>query len=321
MRFNHLLAYLDTRRVANPARTRACLASLADLAAAHDARLTLCDVLEPPPAAAGRTSERVAALRGRYVLTALEHLAAELRGRVVAEYVLLEGSAFIAVSRHAARHGIDLVAVLDGTDGDGRPDATARHLVRKCPAPVWVMGPRGHGARQRLLVAVDRDIFPATAAPRDMAGRLVDAAIALARAQPASLHLAHAWQVYGAELMEDPGLGLDAADLEAYVDSQRYSHHLWLEELHDALRARLAARGEIAFETTTHLIEGDAAEVLPALARRLAVDALLLGTLGASRAPGVLIGNTAEEILGRVGVPILALKPPGFESPLMAPDA
>lgn len=321
MRFNHLLAYLDTRRVANPARARACLDSLTELAAAHDARLTLCDVLEPPPEVAGRTSERVAALRRRYVLNALKHMAAALRGQVVAEYVLLEGSPFVAVSRHVARHGIDLVAVIDGTDADGRPDANSRHLVRKCPAPVWVMGPRGSGARQRLLVAVDRDIFPATSTPRNMAGRLVDAAIALACGQPASVHLAHAWQVYGAELMEDPGLGLDPADLESYVDSQRYSHHLWLEELHDALRARLAARGELMIESTTHLVEGDAAEVLPALARRLAVDALLLGTLGASRAPGVLIGNTAEEILGRAGVPLIALKPPGFESPLTAPDA
>lgn len=321
MRFNHLLAYLDTRRVANPARTRACLASLAELAAAHDARLTLCDVLEPPPEAAGHTSQRVAALRRRYVRAALEHHAAGLRGQVVAEHVLLEGSPFIAISRHAARHGIDLVATLDGTDGEGRPDATARHLVRKCPAPVWVMGPRGHGARQRLLVAVDRDIFPATATPRDMAGLLVDAAVALARGRQASVHLAHAWQVYGAELMEDPGLGLEAADLEAYIDSQRYSHHLWLEELHDALRARLALRSDFSLETSTHLVEGEAAEVLPPLARRLAVDVLLLGTLGASRAPGVLIGNTAEEILGRAGVPILALKPLGFESPLLAPDA
>jgi nucleotide-binding universal stress UspA family protein len=41
-----------------------------------------------------------------------------------------------------------------------------------------------------------------------------------------------------------------------------------------------------------------------------------MGTLGRSGIPGLFIGNTAEEVLQNTRSSILAVKPPGFVSPV-----
>jgi len=42
----------------------------------------------------------------------------------------------------------------------------------------------------------------------------------------------------------------------------------------------------------------------------------VMGTVGRVGLPGLLIGNTAETILGRVGCAVLAIKPEGFQTPV-----
>lgn len=49
------------------------------------------------------------------------------------------------------------------------------------------------------------------------------------------------------------------------------------------------------------------------------INLLVMGTLARTGIRGVLIGNTAEKILDQVRCSVVAVKPPGFVSPL-APD-
>jgi nucleotide-binding universal stress UspA family protein len=51
---------------------------------------------------------------------------------------------------------------------------------------------------------------------------------------------------------------------------------------------------------------------IPALARKLGVDLVVMGTVGRGGIPGLLMGNTAEAILQQVDCSVLAIKPPGF---------
>lgn len=50
------------------------------------------------------------------------------------------------------------------------------------------------------------------------------------------------------------------------------------------------------------------------------VDLVIMGTLARSGVLGMLIGNTAEEVLDRIQCSVLALKPKGFVSPVRIPD-
>jgi nucleotide-binding universal stress UspA family protein len=178
------------------------------------------------------------------------------------------------------------------------------------------MGERGGGRRREIVVAVDRDIFPASQTPRAMATRLLDAAVELARGESGTIHLVHAWEIYGREWLDKLREGLGSNEVTDYVDAQRYSHTLWLEELHEQLRALLKIKAQTGLRSTTHLLEGPAAEVIPAWLASNDADVLVMGTLGISGTPGLFIGNTAESLISRVSLPVLAIKPLGFQSPV-----
>jgi nucleotide-binding universal stress UspA family protein len=66
----------------------------------------------------------------------------------------------------------------------------------------------------------------------------------------------------------------------------------------------------------THLSKGSAREEIPALAKRLAADCILMGTVARTGIPGFIIGNTAETILEQIECSVLAIKPPGFVTPV-----
>ena len=46
------------------------------------------------------------------------------------------------------------------------------------------------------------------------------------------------------------------------------------------------------------------------------IDLITMGTVGRSGISGLFLGNTAEKVLGHCDCSILALKPPGFKSPI-----
>jgi universal stress protein E len=318
MTYKNILAYVDTRHLPPDDVLQPCLASLARLAAAHEATLTLCDVLEAPPSSseAGAPDTRLGALRMRHARDTLTRLAGQIGQLVWADRVVLQGNEFVQITRHCMRHEIDLVACLGTRERTSRNAATASHLVRKAPAAVWVMGGRRQCTRKHIAVAVDRDIFPASDFPQQMANRLVEAAVALSRDQATTIELVHAWSVYGAELIEDAATGLDASEVASYIDAQRYSHTLWLEEVHEYLRQCVARQGRGTIDTRARLLEGPAIEILPQWVSSAEPDVLVIGTLGTSATPGLFIGNTAETILGITDIPLLTLKPPGFRSPV-----
>ena len=47
-------------------------------------------------------------------------------------------------------------------------------------------------------------------------------------------------------------------------------------------------------------------------------DLIVMGTLGRTGIPGFFIGNTAERVLSNATCGVLAVKPVGFQSPVLA---
>lgn len=62
--------------------------------------------------------------------------------------------------------------------------------------------------------------------------------------------------------------------------------------------------------------QGAASYVVPALANDLGVELVVMGTVGRAGIPGLLIGNTAEDILGQIDCSDLTVKPAAFVSPV-----
>ena len=94
---------------------------------------------------------------------------------------------------------------------------------------------------------------------------------------------------------------------------QRASHDIWLKEL-TAQSAEPVTANDIT--TTLHLKQGAPEEVVLDVCEKVNADLLIVGTVGITDVPGVLIGNTAETILSNAPCSMLTLKPRGFQSPV-----
>ena len=211
--------------------------------------------------------------------------------------------AFLAIIREVLRHGHDLlIKTSEGVTGAGVVlfHPTDRHLMRKCPCPVWMVKPEPHPAYKRILTAVNP--FPDEPANHTFNARILELAAAIARLDGAELHVVHAHQEYNAITLEH--LGVDVDDIE---------------ERSLALRRqgldRLLASLSVA-ETRPHLVLGPPKEVILQLASREGIELIVMGTVARTGIPGLLIGNTAERILDGVECDVLAIKPAGFVTPV-----
>ena len=56
--------------------------------------------------------------------------------------------------------------------------------------------------------------------------------------------------------------------------------------------------------------------MIPAFVHEQSVDLVVMGTVARSGVSGIIMGNTAEQILDQLGCSVLALKPEGFVCPI-----
>jgi universal stress protein E len=63
-------------------------------------------------------------------------------------------------------------------------------------------------------------------------------------------------------------------------------------------------------------VKGPPAELLPELASRLDANLIVMGTVARRGLSGLIMGNTAENMMRAVGCSILTVKPEGFVSPI-----
>jgi nucleotide-binding universal stress UspA family protein len=267
-----------------------------------------------PPRASALVGDAPGARLAREAEEKLEALAAGLGHP--AERVVRTGRAFLEILGEAVQGEHDLVLKM----ADDRPGLHARllgstdqHLLRKCPVPLWLERPAGD--RRGLLAALDVDLerAPEPDTLRALNERIGGLAAALAAALDEPLHLAHAW-----DAPEEPLLRRwthDTTEVDAYlraVETQR-------GQLLDVATRDVERRVGGGCRVVPHLRRGDPRDVLPALVEELDARLLLAGTVARTGIPGLLIGNTAEDVLNDVRTSLLAVKPEGFVCPVAPP--
>lgn len=224
----------------------------------------------------------------------------------------LTGIPFLEIIRAVIADGHDLV-VKAAEPSTGLHGAffgsTDRHLLRKCPCPVWLADPAGGASVSRILAAVDPS--PRSATQRQLSREVLALARHLAQRFGAALDVVHAWQVLGDRILGDTGR--KDPETVQLIGETLNRHQRWLDEL-------LREAGLDATQATPHLVRGYAGDVVPDIARTTRSDLVVMGTVGRVGIPGLLIGNTAERILGEVDCSVLAVKPEGFVSPVTPAD-
>lgn len=192
----------------------------------------------------------------------------------------------------------DLLVVTSDEDVD---DATIQRLVRKSPCPVWVIRPT-RARRTRVLAAVDPG--PDQEA---LNARILDVAASLGDLDDGELHVVNAWELYGESTMQSSAfIHTDDAEIERRRECVRVAHERAMDDL-------VSARPEA---WTTHVVCGAPQQVIADVIARERINLVVMGTHARSGISGLVMGNTAERVLGGLRCSAAAVKPPGFESPI-----
>jgi nucleotide-binding universal stress UspA family protein len=231
---------------------------------------------------------------------------------------VLIGNSSIEIIRQVLRNDHDLIMKCVEASGGLENTyfgSTDMHLMRKCPCPVWVIKPTENHKYGRILAAVDKDIEePVT----DVLNRqILEMTSSLAIAESSEMHIVHAWNLVAEDFFRSSRSGISEAEVDAMVAEEATVRRRWLENLVNACGSRTTRGADDILEPHLHLIKGRARYVVPEIARELAVDLVVMGTVSRTGIAGFFIGNTAESILTQLDCSVLTVKPPGFISPVM----
>ena len=296
------------------------------LAERNQAKLTVVVVMEPiPPYLTRLTPHILRQNEMKDLKAALDRLSEWSAGRAEIETKIIEGKPFLEIIRDVQRHDRDLVIKSVGNDGgtmDWLFGSTDMHLLRKCPCPVWLIKSTDVTPVQRVMACVDdNDLdLPDQDTADDLNRTILEMAASLSSLERSELHVVHAWEAVGEDAMLYGRSGIAKEEVDSYVNEVRLAHDRWFDKLMHNARAWIGPEAYDAINPKPHVVKGMAGDIIPTLSHDLSIDLVVMGTVARTGVSGLIIGNTAESILSKIDCSVLAIKPPGFVSPVKRED-
>lgn len=181
-------------------------------------------------------------------------------------------------------------------------------LLRKSPCAIWLNrpSPKSH-TKKRVAVAID----PTAKNPEEkqLTLRLLQTSRSIADGCDSQLHVISCWEYELEKYLRDHSwIQVDDERLNTEIESARSYHR-------EALDNMIIESG-ISGDITVHHINGRADDEIPLCVAELEIDILTMGTIARTGIKGLIMGNTAENILQSVQCSLVALKPDGFVSPI-----
>jgi len=238
----------------------------------------------------------------------VQQILPKIGSRVPHDVAVLVGKPFVEIIRSVLRNKHDLVMMTAEGCGGLRGKlfgSTALHLMRKCPCPVWIMNPSHQKRFSGILAAVDPD--PEDEPKHALNIKIMELATSLAQQEQSKLHVVHVWSpwrepFFNYTTLSDQKVNQMAQELQA----QRRRE---LDEL-----VRGCSLHDL--DSQIHFLEDDPDYAISALAASTNIELIVMGTVCRTGLSGVLIGNTAENVLGQTNCSVLTVKPEGFTSPV-----
>lgn len=307
--FRRILVHVDVMAAAHPALGRAL-----DLARRTGASLTLIDVVpDVPRHARVFLPEDLQTLLVTERTERLKALAERTRGApgppVAMQTEVRVGQPAIEIVRAVLRNRHDVVLRSHASLDERHPrplfDAVEMQLLRKCPCPVWLVGPdRQPGGR--VVAAVNPN--PEDETEQTLNRAILETALWLVEQESHELVVLHVWNAFGQELLAPLA---DPPDVEAYVNAARDTAQADLDALLEPFERRLErAHAQVRLE------RGEPGTRIPEIAGEEKAALVVMGTVARTGIRGFIMGNTAERVLGALPCSVLTVKPEGFVSPV-----
>lgn len=281
---------------------------IAELVASSKVQVELFSVVRPVPPVFGMIpvdDEQLTRALVDAKRRELERLVKRLRARgvAVACAVVADFSVSDAIVRRVLQSKADLVAIeahkhnflarLFMTQND-------YDLIRQCPVPLLIVKGMPRASKSPVVAALDP--WHAEGKPKSLDATIIGAARELARLTGAAVHSAH---VYSSLVSYIPdGMFSPVAFPISPSEEKKYASSIKRRFKALNVKYKIAARH-------SHLRLGDAAFILPTLAKSLKAQMLVMGAISRSALQRVLIGSTAERVLDALPCDILIVKPIG----------
>lgn len=217
---------------------------------------------------------------------------------------LLQESGFIPIIKKVLRDKHDLV--IKEAALDQGIDQLSMRLVRKCPCPVWIIKKKTEHFR-RIMAAVD--ISPESEQEGDLNKKIIGLSHSLAQREQGEAFYLHSWRLEYEAMLRSPRFNVPPQDI---VDMKKAIHDERLIRLQQLLQQSSIS----ALDDHVLVREGHNKNVLNNLIEEFDIDVVVMGSVGRSGIPGLLIGNGAEKILSTIKCTVLTVKPDGFVSPV-----
>ena len=320
-RFKNILCVVTTPESSNAALKRAVT-----LAENNQARLTVGAVTESVSIGmgvpdGGPVSAELQAATVNACAQALDLAVNPFLSRLEVTTKVLVGVQFLEIIHEVLRNGHDLVikAAEPMEWLDRLLGSEDMHLLRKCPCPVWLIKPSAPHKYRRILAAVDvDDSYPELElnSRRLLDQHVLELATSMALSDFAELHIVHAWEAIGESAMRGSFMRTPEAQVNAYVEDVRRQREASLERLISDVTSDVGQDALDYLKPRVHLVKGWARKAIPALAKKIEADLIVMGTVARTGVPGFITGNTAESILNQLECSVLAIKPTGFVTPI-----
>ncbi|MDM7861886.1 universal stress protein [Alteromonas sp. ASW11-36] len=292
----------------------------------HNAKLTVMLALEPLPPNANMVMESFAYIDTYESIQAaaeqrLDSKAQEWREKMPVDTVFRYGHSFIEIAKVTQDIGADLVVKLAKTDLIDRLFGHEdMRLLRKCPAPVWLLHRNDSQRYQQIVAAVDVNYhYPddEVATRKQLNQAVVIKAAQVAVEENATLNIVHVIDEQVDMVVYDGIVDMGAHAFGGDQEQTEAERQAAIQELIELIKGANPDDVIENLRIQTHVIRGNARRDMPELISQLDCDLLVMGTVARIGIPGFFMGNTAESVLNQVNCSVLALKPAGFSSPLI----
>lgn len=297
-----------------------------ELVRVNDARLTVVDVIPSNPL--GRSlqafSDKMEKLQVQMMVERKKEMEEMLYGYLedlTPAIEVLSGKPFVEIIKFVQYNDFDLViksAEKEKIFSSRIFGSTDFRLLRKCPCPVWIVKEDDHASSHKILAAVELEEIDEN--QEELNKQIVEIAASLAVHESAELHLVNAYVIIEGDRLAKKISKSFEIDASQWVDEQKKSVQSAQDSFVRMFDEYLKTHNYSDVTYRYHFLEGEAEEVIAGLVKKEAMDLVVMGTVGRSDIAGFLVGNTSEAVLQQINCSVLAVKPPGFISPVTIQD-
>lgn len=315
-RLERLLVYID-----EPATLGEVLAEISEIVEGTECQVVFAGVVEPIPWRLKQTlaldTDELVGKQSKALSVQIENQVSALRQRGFDVAVkIYEGQPTRAIVNAVVDGKFDLL-VKAAQERDGRFGASPdQRLLRHCPCPVAILRPRSEVRSQKIMAAVEMNSDdPENDTIND---EIMDAASRIGIGYFKQLVVVHVWRLEGESMLSHGFTKLPLKKVTQLKKEEEQRHKVWLENYIGKYVARLGPEAQRYLQPELRLINGIPTNALIEQIEIEKPELLILGSVARTGLPGLLIGNTAESLAGKLQCSTLIVKPTDFRSPLMS---